>query len=87
MSDALLPVRFANLFRPGKRCWVLGLRVYCRLLKLWSFDCDPIQLQEYRFESIVIHFVSVFHNASLARLGPDGDEAERRLYLRDGPLS
>jgi hypothetical protein len=87
MSDGLLPVRFAKLFRPGKRCWVLGLRVYCGFLKHWSFDCAPIQLQKYRFQSIVIHFVSISHDASLARLGPDGDETERRLYLRDGSLS
>ena len=91
MSDGLLPVRFANLFQPQKRCWVRGLSVYCRLLKLWSFDCDPIQLQKFLVcsisvdcipvdsipvDSIPVDFDSFAHDVSLTRLGPNGDEAE-----------
>ena len=86
MSDGLLPVRFANLFQPQKRCWVRGLSVYCLLLKLWSFDCDPIQLQKFHVCSISVHcipvdcipvdFDSFAHDVSLTRLGPNGDEAE-----------
>jgi hypothetical protein len=91
MSDGLLPVRFANLFQPQKRCWVRGLSVYCLLLKLWSFDCDPIQLQKFHVCSISVHcipvdcipvdcirvdFDSFARDVSLTRLGPNGDEAE-----------
>ena len=91
MSDGLLPVRFANLFQPQKRCWVRGLSVYCWLLKLWSFDCDPIQLQKFLVCSISVDcipvdsipvdcirvdFDSFAHDVSLTRLGPSGDEAE-----------
>ena len=81
MSDGLLPVRLANLFQPQKRCWVRGLSVYCRFLKLWSFDCDPIQLQKFHVCSISVHcipvdFDSFAHDVSLTRLGPSGDEAE-----------
>ena len=91
MSDGLLPVRFANLFQPQKRCWVRGLSVYCWLLKLWSFDCDPIQLQKFLVCSISVDsipvdcipvdcirvdFDSFAHDVSLTRLGPNGDEAE-----------
>jgi hypothetical protein len=59
MSDGLLPVRFANLFQPQKRCWVRGLSVYCLLLKLWSFDCDPIQLQKFLVCSISVDCIPV----------------------------
>ena len=81
MSDGLLPVRFANLFQPQKRCWVRGLSVYCWLLKLWSFDCDPIQLQKFlvcsiSVDCIRVDFDSFAHDVSLTRLGPNGDEAE-----------
>jgi hypothetical protein len=91
MSDGLLPVRFANLFQPQKRCWARGLSVYCLLLKLWSFDCDPIQLQKFHVCSISVHcipvdcipvdcirvdFDSFARDVSLTRLGPNGDEAE-----------
>jgi hypothetical protein len=91
MSDGLLPVRFANLFQTQKRCWVRGLSVYCLLLKLWSFDCDPIQLQKFHVCSISVHcipvdcipvdcirvdFDSFARDVSLTRLGPNGDEAE-----------
>ena len=86
MSDGLLPVRFANLFQPQKRCWVRGLSVYCLLLKLWSFDCDPIQLQKFHVcsipvdcipvDCIPVDFDSFAHDVSLTRLGPNGDEAE-----------
>jgi hypothetical protein len=59
MSDGLLPVRFANLFQPQKRCWVRGLSVYCWFLKLWSFDCDPIQLQKFHVCSIPVDCIPV----------------------------
>jgi hypothetical protein len=67
------------------------LSVYCLLLKLWSFDCDPIQLQKFHVCSISVHcipvdcipvdcirvdFDSFARDVSLTRLGPNGDEAE-----------